>query len=219
MEDTYAIGHLKKMMEDCWLQTLSGQAFWPLEPERATPPIEDFAASLSKLCRFAGHCKRFYSVAEHCVLMARNFKVNFGHPTMRQVMKAIRRGLLMHDITETIIPDFVRPIKHLLYIWTPDGMVSFTVFEEGLLEDLLMGLERQYDWSEPVSATGPTIKEIDSAMLATEGEQVMNKSERRWGSLPKPLPIELRCWEPEVAYQQFMECYDEYFVKEMGLDG
>lgn len=43
-----------------WMQLASGQPFWPLDPRPEEIHIEDIAAALSKLCRYGGHCKRFY---------------------------------------------------------------------------------------------------------------------------------------------------------------
>jgi hypothetical protein len=53
-----------------WLQTNSGGRFYPFNPRVEDVNIADIAHALSLLCRYGGHVDRFYSVAEHCVLMA-----------------------------------------------------------------------------------------------------------------------------------------------------
>ena len=49
------------------ITTHSGVRFWPLLPNPDDILIEDIAHSLSLQCRFAGHSRVFYSVAEHSV--------------------------------------------------------------------------------------------------------------------------------------------------------
>ena len=53
-----------------WILTYSGIEFWPLDPRPEDVRIEDIAHALSMQCRFAGHCDRFYSVAEHSIRVA-----------------------------------------------------------------------------------------------------------------------------------------------------
>ena len=55
-----------------WIQTYTGRQFWPMDPRSHEVFIEDIAHSLSMMCRYAGHCERFYSVAEHSILLARH---------------------------------------------------------------------------------------------------------------------------------------------------
>jgi len=49
------------------IRLLSGVLFDYGAPEKCEVKIEDIAAALSKVCRFAGHIHRFYSVAQHAV--------------------------------------------------------------------------------------------------------------------------------------------------------
>ena len=68
--------------------------------------ITDIASSLSKQCRYGGHCRGFYSVAEHSVLVYQMAKAE-GHS------KTIQRACLMHDATEAIVSDMPKPVKVL----------------------------------------------------------------------------------------------------------
>ena len=48
-----------------WIQTYTGIKFDALNPKPKMIDIVDIAHALSMTCRFNGHVKNFYSVAEH----------------------------------------------------------------------------------------------------------------------------------------------------------
>lgn len=50
-----------------WMQTYGGMKFWPLDPDPDRIIIEDIAHALSNICRYGGHARKFYSVAEHSI--------------------------------------------------------------------------------------------------------------------------------------------------------
>jgi len=54
-----------------WIQTFTGRRFRPRNPAPDDFDIRDVAHALSLLCRFNGHCRVFYSVAEHSVRVSR----------------------------------------------------------------------------------------------------------------------------------------------------
>jgi hypothetical protein len=53
-----------------WIQTYTGKAFEPLNPDASLICIEDIAHALSNICRYTGHVRQFYSVAQHSVLVS-----------------------------------------------------------------------------------------------------------------------------------------------------
>lgn len=57
-------------IKDCWIMTYSGKRYYYLSPTAEDISIVDIAHALSNKCRFAGHCKDFYSVAQHSFLVA-----------------------------------------------------------------------------------------------------------------------------------------------------
>ena len=74
-----------------WIQVHSGGRFFPLEPDLDDISITDIAHSLSMVCRYGGHCLRFYSVAEHCVLLSHTVDPEFA------------RWALLHDAAEAYV--------------------------------------------------------------------------------------------------------------------
>src|SRR5690242_11754504 len=82
-----------------WMQTYTGRRFWPLDPRVDDIDIGDIAHHLSLVCRFAGACREFYSVAQHCV----------GVSYVCDPKDALW-GLL-HDAAEAYVGDMVRPLK------------------------------------------------------------------------------------------------------------
>lgn len=86
-------------MSSAWIQTFSGVAFPLFEPKPSDVRIADIAHSLSMQCRYNGHIKRFYSVAEHCWLLSHMVSVEAALPA------------LLHDAPEAYIGDMVSPLK------------------------------------------------------------------------------------------------------------
>ena len=57
-----------RVMEN-WFQTKTGKLVDVQNPTPDIVDLEDIAHALSMTCRYAGHCREFYSVAEHSVLV------------------------------------------------------------------------------------------------------------------------------------------------------
>lgn len=79
---------------------VSGRVFDFTNPGPIT--VEEAAASLSKLCRFTGHCREFYSVAQHSLLVS----LLLPHHLALQ-------GLL-HDAVEAVLGDMSGPLKKVV---------------------------------------------------------------------------------------------------------
>lgn len=156
-----------------WMQTFTGRQFFPLTPAPEDIDPNDIAHALSLICRYGGHVTRFYSVAEHCVLLS------------HAVAPEHALWALLHDATEAYVGDMVRPIKRYLadYIAIEDR-VAWAIAER-------FGL----DPSMPAE-----VKDADNRILLDERAAVMAPAPHPWHQDGlEPLGVHVAGWPPEVA--------------------
>lgn len=172
-----------------WMQTFTGRQFWPVDPRPDEICIEDIAHSLAMQCRFGGHCLRFYSVAEHSVLVSRSLPSGFA-----------LWGLL-HDAAEAYVLDVVRPLKPYLPGYRDiEDRVMIAICER-------FGL----DYITNPFAMPSAVKLADNRILLTERDQNMRPTDHVWGLAQAaagagvgPLDVTLQFWSPAEAEEQFL---------------
>lgn len=98
--------------------TSTGKWFDVLNPSPSQIDLQDIASALSKLCRFGGHCRAFYSVAEHSILAA---ELMMQHKSSDSILI---RWALLHDASEAYVVDIPRPAKRQIseYIRIEDAI-------------------------------------------------------------------------------------------------
>ena len=89
-----------------WIETFTGKHFYPLDPKPEDFDLVDIAHSLANTCRFRGHVRRFFSVAEHSVNVS---KLAEGIDPGAAV-----QGLL-HDAAEAYLSDLASPLKPYIF--------------------------------------------------------------------------------------------------------
>jgi len=172
-----------------WLQTFSGGQFWPMDPRPAEVAIDDIAHALSNLCRFAGHCLEFYSVAQHSVL------VSYYVPREHAFQS------LLHDAAEAYLADIPRPVKLELPEYRAlEKRVQAVIYRRFRLPA-----------EEP-----PCIKAADDRVLAQEHRDLMVVTPYDWGRLDglEPLPWRVVPQSPRNAYGGFLIRFAELVPKE-----
>jgi hypothetical protein len=87
-----------------FLTTFSGNQLDLWDPQPDQIELDDIAVALSRLCRFNGQATRFYSVAQHAVLVQR-LVVEAGRPDLAL-------NALHHDSHEAFAGDLASPVKH-----------------------------------------------------------------------------------------------------------
>lgn len=179
-----------------WMQTYTGRAFWPLDPRAEEIHPVDIAHALSLQCRFAGHCRVFYSVAEHSVRVARLLRA-------RALWRGQELAGLLHDAAEAYLVDLPRPIKRHSAIGR---------HYEAAERDLMGAIEARFGLAAG-ALESREITHADCTLLATEARDLMGHPPMPWTSMPLPLPERIEPWAPERAEAEWMAEFHTLFAE------
>lgn len=194
-----------------WMQTISGRAVDLFLPKRETIVIEDIAASLSRIPRFNGHTREFYSVAQHCYLVSRYLEHQSlaSEPEFTTLLLA---GML-HDAHEAYLGDITSPVAAMLECQRLKTAKS--LFDRMIEEQLIPG--RYRDQASGVRLAGtcpidrPEVHQADAVLLATEKRDLMAKAkiETIRLSMPPWGGMKIVPWSMEEAEHRFLNRYAE----------
>lgn len=168
------------------ITTYTGQRFDFNAPSFTENSIYDIAHALSHLCRFTGHCREFYSVAQHSVLVAEYVEQNFEKAYHGINNREAILAALMHDAAEAYIGDVARPLKVMLP-W-------YKVIEERVEGEL----RRFFCISSEFDAL---VKEGDQAVFEWEFYCLLPQTSFTLG-IQDIVP-----WPPAVAERAFLEVF------------
>lgn len=172
---------IKEAPNPYWIQTYTGRQYWPHSPSPADVDIEDIAHALSNLCRYTGHCARFYSVAEHSILVS------------KLVPPADALEALLHDATEAYLNDLSTPVKR--------GLPEYRELEAR--NDMAIRMRFQLPHEHAA-----VVKEADTLAYWTEREQLMlrHPAHEKPADLVLPIVGELGL-DPPAAKALFLARY------------
>lgn len=171
------------------IQTFSGLQVHLLHPAPEEITIEDIAHALAMQCRFTGHTRFHYSVAQHSFLASLIVPQEFA------------KEALLHDATEAYLCDLARPLKHFSPIGPP-----YLALEEKI--DAV--IRKKFGLPETMS---PEVKKADNKLLFAEKEVLMPRSEwtHKWDGEPAvadPIVASMiQRWIPKHAEEEFLHRY------------
>lgn len=181
-----------------WILTFTGRRVWPLDPRPEDICIEDIAHALALTCRFTGHCREFYSVAQHSVLVS-HYVEDEGGDAAQQL------GALLHDASEAYLPDVARPVKQRFAILSPgEGYVSFGHSERQLMTAICSTFAVSL-WN----AECKLVKLADVALLLSERRDLLPDDGNDWRAALgaqdlRPWRDTILPWEPKHAEERFL---------------
>jgi hypothetical protein len=160
----------------------SGRLFDFLDPHGSDFAIEDIAHGLAHICRYAGQCRDFFSVAEHSIMVS-------------DTVSEFAYEALLHDAAEAFVGDVTRPLKQLL--------PEFRRIEANVQDAIMkrFGMDPGY-WK--------SVKDADLRVLAAEQAQIMAPGCADWAVAAgiKPAPVLVRCLDPATAKREFLDRYE-----------
>ncbi|GAF75851.1 unnamed protein product [marine sediment metagenome] len=187
---------------------LQSQAFNKVEDIKVKNiNIQDIAHSLSLQCRFNGHISRFYSVAEHSVLVMRCVTEYISLPK-----SALLLGALLHDGNECYVGDIARPILNWIKEQNPRG--TYGVLDINWLYGHFRELVDVKFQIHLIPEEYKIIKMADNFMLDIEGKKFF---EDRWNgdniskSLYHTWHNRIQCLPPKDAKNLFLKEFRDVY--------
>lgn len=168
-----------------WMQTYTGRQFFPLDPDITSIDIRDIAHALSQICRYGGHTRLPYSVAEHAVLVSQSVPDDDALPG------------LMHDAAEAYLGDIVRPIKRH---WP----------EYRYLEDRLLAMIGRRFEVDGLPQLPASVVDVDNRILLDERAYLLTAPPASWHQEGlEPLGVTIGPMASEQAEQAFLTRFQD----------
>lgn len=186
-------------MLEPWIETYTGRRMYFLSPTTDMIDIKDVAHSLSLQCRFSGHTRTFYSVAEHCLRVSK-LLYERTHCDPQVALQG-----LLHDATEAYLLDVPSPVKQYL-----DGYYA--------IEDKLAAVIFK-----KFGAVYPYFKEVkiaDMVLLKNEARYLLPSKGNSWVDQYQTSyeyngnPFCLRSQEAENMYLAWFEFLEKEIAEE-----
>lgn len=168
---------MRERIDGAFVQVKSGAYLDILNPNPEHIYLDDIAHALSMICRYTGHVRRFYSVAQHSVLCCQN------------APSRSKWAALMHDAAEAYIGDVSRPLKQLL----PEYKAIEKRIESAIFEKFAV-VEDEH------------VKRADREALKTERRDLMPDTGEIWGPTEgfTAWPERITPWGNRQAQDEFL---------------
>lgn len=167
-----------------YIETFTNKQYHFMNPSVSEVCIEDISQALSMSCRYSGHVKSFYSVAEHCCIISDKILDLTGD-------KSQAYDALMHDASEAYLNDIPRPIKPHL-----DNYLSIEGMAERCIQKALH-----------CNPMNNLIAELDKNIVRDEAVQLFN-SIPSWVNDYESIGITVLSLTPEDAKREFLSRFE-----------
>ncbi len=167
-----------------YIRTFSNVVMFPHDPRPDEILIEDIAKGLSQNCRWGGQCTRFYSVAEHSLLVSSLCP-----------MREHKLACLLHDASEAYLQDIASPVKAALS--------EYKTIEHGLMKCIA----EKFSFAWPKSEI---VEFYDSLALQIEGNALF-RPVGSFGGFPRGYSsLDVPSLNPHMAKQFFLSAFADY---------
>lgn len=185
---------MDKIDYEGWISTFTNKKFYFFKPTVESIDILDIAHALSMICRFGGHIGKFYSVAQHSIIVSQICPKEYA-----------LEGLL-HDATEAYVGDMVRPMKQ--------NMPEYMKTEDHLHEVIAKKFNLKYS-----QESKKIIKTADNIALVTE-KRDLGKNEL-WSYLQGVIALDTKItpWGQEKSKKEFIKRFEELTGNVTATDG
>lgn len=157
--------------------------------------IIDIANSLSKQCRYNGNIPKFYSVAEHCVLLVEYMQRELKNSSIGRSQKGeadLLLQILLHDAAEAYIGDVIYHVKRSL----PDFSALDKTLTSIILNHFMCNNPEHYD----------NIHILDRRICIDEMRAMCGIIDPDLNSY-LPLGVHIKNWNPDEAKAKFLETF------------
>lgn len=186
-----------------WMQTYTGSRFYPMDPRPDEIDPVDIAHALSNLCRYNGHVDRFYSVAEHCLLLSEWIEDQsgiLGDPTTNR----LALWALLHDATEAYVGDMIRPLK----AHQPDYVAAENRVMAAIVVRFNLDPTRPLN-AAPTTTLPPLVAQADTRILLDEKRALMTRTRHPWYvDQLEPLGVTINAYTPREAETMYLQRLD-----------
>ena len=159
---------------------LSGGFFDFIDLAQSKFTIDDIAHNLSMICRYTGACEKFFSVAQHSVLVS--LAVPHEHAL----------AALLHDSSEAFMSDLNSPLKALL--------PQYKALELKVEKEIFSRLALPFPMH-------PAIKVADTAVFLAENRDL--RGIHSYAGSIEAYPKKIVPWNSAKAKKEFMKRFVE----------
>ena len=198
-----------------WIYTHRRRKFSLTAPRAADVDINDIAYAAAHINRFTGHVG-VYSVAEHCVHVARRVR-DLGGTVEEQLVA------LLHDATEAYCGDASSPLKAAMRDSASWYRSDYDRVELGIWRKVADAFDLVLEWPYGMP---PRVKQADHELVRIEALALWDgELPPDWGPLVDSLPPEVAAryaplrWPGPLAAARYLSMFGDLVIAREAGDG